>query len=200
MAGRTRALLVAALIASVATPVLAQMGYSEGYSFLKAVRSRDGATVESLISGPGSTVVNARGDDGQGALHIVTRGRDITWLRYLLSHGARPDIQDNEGVTPLIIAAQIGWREGAEALLERGANPNLGNSQGETPLMFAVRAYNLPMVRLLLANRADPNQTDNVSGYSAIDYAEQDPRAAMILQALRRPPSSGQARPPASQD
>ncbi len=198
MAGRTRGLLVAALVAVLAAPVAGQMGYSEGYSFLKAVRSRDGATVQSMIQGPGSTVINVRGERGEGALHIVARGRDLTWLRYLLSNGARPDIQDDDGVTPLIIAAQIGWRDGAEVLLERGANPNLGNAQGETPLMFAVRSYSLPVVRVLLARGADPDQTDNVSGYSAIDYAEQDRRAAAILQVLRRPPSEDDQAPAAA--
>jgi ankyrin repeat protein len=187
MAGRTTGLLVAALVAAVATPVLAQMGFSDGYSFLKAVRARDGATVENLISDPSSTVINTRGDDGQAALHIVVRGRDSTWLNYLLSPGARPDIQDGDGATPLIIATQIGWREGVEALLRHGANPNFSNGQGETPLMFAVRNNDLAMVRLLMANHADPNQTDNVQGYSAMDYAEQDRRAAAILQVLRRP-------------
>jgi ankyrin repeat protein len=185
MAGRKLGALMAALIAVIAVPALAQMGFSDGYSFLKAVRSRDGNTVDGFLSNPSSTVVNARGDDGQGALHIVVRGRDGTWLSYLLSHGARPDIQDRDGNTPLLLAAQIGWVEGADVLLQRGANPNLANSQGETPLIYAVRAVNLRMVRLLMNHNADPNQTDNLQGYSAIDYAEQDRRAAAILQVLR---------------
>ena len=42
------------------------------------------------------------------------------------------------------------------------------------------------MVRLLLAQRADPNQTDNVAGNSAIDYARQDNRAAQILRELEQ--------------
>jgi ankyrin repeat protein len=185
MAGNRVRALVAALFVLIATPVVAQMGFSDGYTFLKAVRERDGATAERFLSNPSSTVVNARGDDGQGALHILVRGRDLTWLGFLLQHGARPDIQANDGSTPLIIAAQIGWRDGAEELLNHGANPNMGNSQGETPLMFAVRTLNLAMVRLLMQHHANPNQTDNVSGNSAIDYAQQDRRASAILQVLQ---------------
>jgi hypothetical protein len=55
------------------------------------------------------------------------------------------------------------------------------------------------MVRLLLARRANPNQTDNISGNSAIDYARQDPRAAGILrelQQVRSPTSPTVAGPP----
>ena len=45
----------------------------------------------------------------------------------------------------------------------------------------------MPMVRLLLRNRANPNQTDHVSGNSAIDYARQDNRATAILRLLENP-------------
>lgn len=179
------ALLMAMLLALVAAPIAAQ-SFSEGFTFLKAVRERDGATVERILSNPSSTVVNTRdGASGEGALHIVTRARDLTWLAFMLGRGARPDAQSNDGTTPLILAAQMGWTEGAEQLLAHRANPNLGNRSGETPLMFAVQTRNLQMVRLLLSQRADPRQTDNLSGNSAIDYAQQDPRAAMILRELQ---------------
>ena len=185
MASRRLLPLVAAVLALIATPIAAQ-GFSDGYNFLKAVRERDGATVEPMLATPNPAVVNARDQStGEGALHIVVRGRDLTWLSYLLAKGARPDIQSNDGTTPLILAAQIGWREGAEELLRRHANPNLGDSRGETPLIFAVQRRDLPMVRLLRANGGDPNQTDNVSGYSALDYARQDRRATAIVQALQ---------------
>jgi len=180
--------LALAVFAVVATPLAAQGGYSEGFTFLKAVRERDGAKAQEILSNPSSIAVNHRDSStGEGALHILVRGRDLGWLAFMLGRGARPDIQSNDGTTPLILAAQIGWREGAEQLLSRRANPNLGNSRGETPLMFAVQRRDVAMVRLLLAQRADPNQTDHVSGNSAIDYARQDSRAAMVLRELERP-------------
>ena len=121
---------------------------------------------------------------GEGALHVLVRGRDITWLNFLLARGARPDLQAHDGTTPLILAAQLGWYEGAQQLLARRANPNLGNRNGMTPLMFAVQRRDLQMVRLLRSQGADPNLADNVAGYSALDYARQDNRAAAILREL----------------
>lgn len=201
MARTNRLLLLAALAATIAVPVAAQISFSDGHTFIKAVRERDGATAERILSNPASTVINIRDpDSGEGALHILVRGRDSAWLGYMLGRGARPDTTDREGNTPLILAAQIGWTEGAQVLLERRANPNLGNNRGETPLIFAVQRRDLPMVRLLLQNRANPNQTDHVSGNSPIDYARQDPRAAGILRVLEgtRQPSSPQlSGPPA---
>lgn len=186
MAVTNRILLGAALAALVAVPLAAQ-SYSEGYNFLKAVRERDGTTAERILSNPASTAVNIRDPStGEGALHILVRGRDITWLAFMLGRGARPDAPSNDGTTPLILAAQIGWREGAEQLLARGANPNLGDSRGETPLIFAVQHHDIAMVRLLISARANPAQTDNVSGNSALDYARQDPRAVMILRELQQ--------------
>jgi ankyrin repeat protein len=177
--------LCAVLLALLATPVVAQ--FSDGYTFLKAVRDRDGAKAESVLANPASTAVNARDpSSGEGALHILVRGRDLTWLGFMLSRGARPDIQSNDGSTPLLLCAQIGWIEGAEQLLARHANPNLGDRGGQTPLIVAVQRRDIQMVRLLLSQHANPNQTDNLSGNSAIDYARQDPRAAAILRELQQ--------------
>jgi ankyrin repeat protein len=178
--------LALAAAALAAVPVAAQT-FSDGYTFLKAVRERDGVVAERILSNPSTTAINFR-DQGSGetALHILVRGRDANWLGFMLGRGARPDSASNDGATPLTLAAQIGWYEGAQQLLSHGANPNLGNSRGETPLIFAVQRRDLQMVRLLLSQRANPNQTDNVSGNSAIDYARQDNRAAPILRELEQ--------------
>jgi hypothetical protein len=201
MAKTNRLLLLAALAACIAVPAAAQMSFSEGFTFLKAVRERDGTTAERILATPGSTALNIRDPGtGESALHILVRGRDAAWLGYMLGRGARPDTGDREGNTPLVLAAQLGWTEGAEILLDRRANPNLGNSRGETPLIFAVQRRDMPMVRLLLQHRADPNQTDHMSGNSAIDYARQDSRAAAILRILEgtRQPSAPQIAGPSA--
>jgi uncharacterized protein len=177
--------LAAAALALLAMPAIAQMNFSESFRFLKGVRERDGEAVQALVASPNPAVINAREQStGEGALHILVRGRDLNWLGFLLARGARPDLQSNDGTTPLILAAQLGWVPGAEQLLARRANPNLGNSRGETPLILAVQRRDLAMVRLLISQRADPNQADNVAGYSALDYARQDARAAAILREL----------------
>lgn len=184
---RTHRLLLVALAVSIAVPVAAQ-SFSEGFTFLKAVRERDAATAERILSNPSTTAMNVRdASTGETALHILVRGRDSSWLTYMLGRGSRPDSVDREGNTPLILAAQLGWIEGAEILLARRASPNLGNGRGETPLIYAVQRRDMPMVRLLLQNRADPNQTDHLAGNSAIDYARQDARSAAILRLLQNP-------------
>ena len=175
---------MAALALAAGGPILAQ-SYSDGYTFLKAIKERDAAKVTSLVSEPGTIVVNTRDPKtGESALHTMVRARDYTWLSFLIGKGAKLDLQSNDGETPLSLAAQIGWTEGAELLLSRRANVDLANRRGETPLILAVQRGDLAMVRLLMRGGANPKKTDNVAGYSALDYARQAGRSPAMLKLL----------------
>ena len=179
--------LTAMVVVAMAAPVAAQ-SYSDSFTFLKAVKERDGSKVTSLLAQPGTVVVNAKErGSGEGGLHIVTRARDRAWLSFLLGKGARPDLQNEEGNTALAIAAQLGWIDGAQLLIDRRASVDAANSRGETPLILAVQQRNRPMVRLLLGAGASPKRTDSVAGLSAIDYARRDLRSASILKLLEAP-------------
>lgn len=181
-----------AALTIVTAPANAQQ--STGSQFLTAVRERDGAKATNLLSAPGSTVVSTReAKSGDTALHILTRGRDAAWLGFLLSKGARADFQNAAGDTPLALAAQIGWTRGAEILIGQRANVDLANAGGETPLIHAVHRRDVPMVRLLLAAGANPDKSDSKAGYSAIDYARQDRRAAAVLKLLETGPIKASA-------
>jgi ankyrin repeat protein len=171
---------------AAAAPALGQgMTYSDSYTFLKAVKERDGGKVTSLISEPGSTVVNVKDrSNGDGALHYVARDRDYTWLSFLVAKGANVNMQNQRGETPLTIAAQLGWYEGAQFLLGRRASIDLANSRGETPLILAVQRRDLALTRLLVNAGANPKRSDNVAGYSALDYARRDTRSAAIVKVL----------------
>jgi hypothetical protein len=193
--GKVFALGILAAVTLVQASPAAAQSYSEGYSFLKAVKDHDGTKVMSLIGGErGAIVVNSK-DAGNGdtALHIVARARDLTWLSFLLGRGALPNVQNKAGDTPLTIAAQIGWTEGADLLLSRRATVDMPNRNGETPLILAVHRNDLPMVILLTNRGADPKKTDNAAGYSALDYAKRDPRGAAIVKVLETPRAAPRA-------
>lgn len=174
-------------LAALAVPATGQ-GYSDGYSFLKAVKDGDGNKVSEIVDASASTVVNAKErGTGDGALHMVVRNRNLNWLTFLIGKGARPDMQNVQGETPLGMAAQIGWVEGAQLLLDRRASVDLANSRGETPLILAVQRRDLPMVSLLVRMGANPKKADRVAGYSALDYAKKDARSAAIVKILETP-------------
>jgi ankyrin repeat protein len=174
--------LFAGIVAAVllGTPAAAQ--FSDSYKFLKAVRDRDGTKVQEVIDQPGSTLINAKDyNSGEAALHIVVKRRDAAWLAFLLAKGAKPDIKDSEGNTPLAIAAQLGFAEGVQTLLQQGAGANVANSRGETPLILAVHNRDLATARYLVAGGANPLQPDRIAGKSARDYALEDRRAAPMV-------------------
>lgn len=173
-----------AAMVALTPPAQAQFA-SDSYNFLKAVRERDGGKAQPLLNKPGTTIVNARDQaTGEMALHIVVKGRDLEWTRFMISRGADLNARDGSGETPLIAAVRIGWDEGVELLLGQGANANLPNGRGETPLVVAVQARDLIATRLLVAAGGDPNIADRVTGQSARDYAARDPRATQIAKAL----------------
>ena len=174
-------------LVAVMLPVAAQAQFSESYSFLKAVRDRDGEKVTTAINKPGSgaVMINTRDSaTGEGALHIVAKRRDVTWLSFLLSKGANPDMRDGSGNTALMISAQLGFAEGLSLLLDRRAQVDLANSSGETPLIRAVQNRDIATVRTLLAAGANPAKADTSSGLSARQYAERDLRSAAIVKAI----------------
>ncbi len=181
---RRSGLVLAAIACALAAPAAAQ--FSDSYNFLKAVRERDGTAATKVLNEPGSTIVNTRDlTTGETALHIVVQRRDDLWTKFLLERGADPNIADKNGVTPLTLAASLGFVEGAERLLKAGARVDVGNAAGETPLISAVHRRDMAVIRLLLKNGANPDKTDN-SGRSARDYATLMGPSGGVLQEIDR--------------
>lgn len=179
-----RGTILALLLAAAGTSA-AYAQFSDSYNFLKAVKDRKGDEAEKLITEPGSVIINTRDDvSGETALHIVVNRRDLTWLNYLLGRGANPNIADKKGNSPLMLATQLNFPEGAEVLIAKKAQVDASNRSGETALIRAVQLRNAAMVRLLLKAGANPDKTDNVSGKSARDYAQEDGRGNAIIAIL----------------
>jgi len=178
-------LVLAATLAFSAVPAIAQgLNVSEGETFLKAIRDGDAEKALPLIQEPGSRVANYRGYEGDAALHIVTRKRELDWVGFLLSKGADPNLGDSKGDTALIIASRIGFEEAANYLLRYKAKPDVTNRRGETALIIAVQQRQPRIVELLLKAGANPDKTDHSAGYSARDYAKRDTRNRDLLRLI----------------
>ena len=189
-----RPLLAAALLGAIATPVAAQMMQSESYKFLQAVREAKGNDVTNMLDRPGASIINTRDvTSGEGALHIVIKRGDETYLRFLLQKGADPNLRDGRGNTPLLLAVAGGQPEMIRILTAAKANPNIGNASGETPLIRAVQRHDIGMVRELLNAGADPDMADSVAGLSAREYASQDARNTAIAKLFADTPKKTRA-------
>ncbi len=190
---RRFALFAAVGLALAASPAAAQ--YTDGYNFLKAVKERDGTEATKFLNEPGSVLVNASDQStGETALHIVVQRRDELWTKFLLEKGANPNAADKRGVTPLGLAASLGFIEGVELLVKRGARVDVPNSAGETPLISAVHRRDIGMIRLLLKNGASLDKTDN-SGRSARDYARLMGSSSLVAAEIERAEAERKAAP-----
>jgi len=179
-----RILALSALMA-LSLPTVASAQFSEGYNFLKAVKDRDGQKVTDIAGKPGSTIINTRDiTNGETALHIVIQRRDTGWLAFLLSKGANPNLADNQGTTPLMLATRLRFIEGAETLLDSNAQVDKANGSGETPLIRAVQLQDIAMIRLLIKYGANPDKRDSLAGMSARDYATRDGRNPAVIDLL----------------
>jgi hypothetical protein len=115
---------------------------------------------------------------GNSSLHHAAKVGNVSVLRVLLSFGAKTNVQNLRGETPLLLAwdswcaipknslfrppAMISVESIVELLLQYGADPNIACFElGECPLHLAARYGHPRLVQRLLKFRARPNQKSN---------------------------------------
>jgi len=117
-----------------------------------------------------SAKINMRNHKGRTALHFaithIRWGRekhfDIAIVQELLQAGADPNIQDEDGHSPLHLLAigkEVNIAVIIQLLLDHGANVNCQDHQGKTPLMM--KEIKLECLQSLLDRGGDPNIPDN---------------------------------------
>ena len=98
----------------------------------------------------------------------------------LVKRGARTNVADRFGNTPLHMAARTGFTRAMDFLLRRGAKPSPKNRYGETPLHLAA-VTGCEGVKRLLESKADP-RARNRFGETALHYAVKGPMDGAVAQ------------------
>ncbi len=114
-------------------------------------------------------------------------------VRLLLVAGADPNIQNDEGESPLHHCAKNGLLEMARLLLRCGATKTIdkgGGGAGMNALSFAATRLNVDMVKLLLDYGANTNalDLDRLTTLEHVDYLDvpEDPAARERYDEIRR--------------
>ena len=134
-----------------------------------AIERKDGGLVDFFLANGAKAGVNA------GTLFRSVANKNFVGVMAMLKGGVDPNVQNEKGNTPLIIAASLGDSLSVKNLLAYRANVNTANDEGNTALIYAAR-YNHPDTVLLLFSphvmqyRTDVNAQNN-NGETALYWA-----------------------------
>jgi ankyrin repeat protein len=147
-----------------------------------------GADVNIRVCGTSSTPTECHGDstetrtnftmqwlyeEGATPFLRAAQSGDVELMKLLLAHGADPKIATEHNVTPLAVAAGIGWVEGVtyewsekesveavKMLLDLGLDPNATSDEGRAPLHGAAHKGRNAVVQMLVDAGAKLDQLD----------------------------------------
>ncbi len=112
----------------------------------------------------------------------VTEG-DQNTVRALLqsNHGVAVNIQDKDGRTYLMEAAERGHLYVVNELTNSGAKLDIQDNSGQTALMMAAAKGRVSVVRALLEKGANISLTDNAFGFSALNFAQENGQKEVLI-------------------
>ncbi|HEX5108716.1 MAG TPA: ankyrin repeat domain-containing protein [Vicinamibacterales bacterium] len=164
--------------------VLAGVTAAGDTRLIEAVKNRRLEDVRALLKQ--RVDVNATQGDKATALHWAVRADDAAMVGVLLGAGARADLADDTGVTPLYLACLNRNARMVETLLEAGANPNAALAGGETVLMTCSRTGEPAAVRALLARGAAVNAKEPAHQQTALMWAASESHSPVVAALLER--------------
>jgi len=169
-----------------AEKMLAQLGYGpiSADAFLRAAGAGDTNALQLFLylgdKGGRFPLPNARDSfaDKSTALSAALRAASgegkTEAIEYLLANGADLNSKNRYRRNALMLAAEKGHTETVKVLIEKGAKVNDTDDDRKSALILAAaQASNYETMKVLLANKADPNIKDN-SGDTALDHARKN--------------------------
>lgn len=116
---------------------------------------------------------------------------DSCIVQRLLSAGANINYKNTQGMTPLSVAADLGYTKIMRMLIERDADVHTKDNQRQTPLHKATRGnplhwhdFSLEATNVLIEHGANPNARD-IDGYSPVHTAAQGQLSSRAQETLR---------------
>ena len=94
-------------------------------------------------------------------------------IQELLDNGAKPDIKDLDGMSPLSVCARNGFNihlDIMKLLMIAGVDVNQKDNSGDSPIHYAASGKNIDIIKLLLNKNANINEKNN-KGYSPLHIA-----------------------------
>jgi hypothetical protein len=106
-------------------------------------------------------------------LHAAAATGDVAAIEQLVAEGEKPNLQDSNSRTPLMVAAFRRQQAAAQALLRLGANPNARDADGYDVLAIATINNDVEMLKAALAGGANARAVVGRDDGSALISAAQ---------------------------
>ena len=129
---------------------------------------KDDPAVSDLLIKAGADV-NAQNNDGETALHKAVYKSRVSVVKTLLEHGAKTDIKDKDGDTPLF-AGNLSYSDAMDTVqivdlfLTHGADTEIVSKYGNTLIFFAIEGRNKDLLVMLIKRGANVNATGKIMG------------------------------------
>jgi ankyrin repeat protein len=134
------------------------------------IRAGNREAVLAAITSP-DLDLNTPEPDGSTALLWATYKVDHELVRALLKAGAKANVTNNFGASPLGEAVKLGDVELVRMLLDAHADPDSPNQDGQTALMLASSIGSLGIAKLLIQSGANVNAVEKFRGQTALMWA-----------------------------
>lgn len=80
----------------------------------------------------GDVDINACDKDGYSALYLAASNNHVKCVEWLIQSGANLELRDNEGLTPILSAAEQGYFDAVKMLHDHGADMHAKTTTGES--------------------------------------------------------------------
>ena len=144
--------------------------------------------------------LNIQNKVGRTALHYVVDQADlVSWPGILLAAGANPNIQDNEGNTPFMLAATEGFDEVLKCLIAFHCDPDTPNYHGKSPIHFLAQKNHHHVIRFMMDLNCnfDPiDATGNIPLFYAVNHNRPEAVKALLRANCMLQPNNENGRVP----
>lgn len=102
------------------------------YRLLQCVHEDDKVQIERLVTMGVKDLINlTEPHEGKGVLHLASVANNTDMVEFLIAKGARPDVQDKRGRTPVMLAAELGHDSVVALLAKKRADMKLTDMEGK---------------------------------------------------------------------
>uniref|UniRef100_A0AAY5ERQ9 Ankyrin repeat and EF-hand domain containing 1a n=1 Tax=Electrophorus electricus TaxID=8005 RepID=A0AAY5ERQ9_ELEEL len=130
------------------------------YRLLQSVHEGDQALIERLLATGVHDLINlAEPREGTCALHAASAANHADVAELLLARGARPDVRDKRGRTPVMLAAELGHDGVVAVLAKHHADMRLTDGAGRGVLFYCLcpTKRHMRCMQVALASAVDVN-------------------------------------------